>query len=65
MEQKIGFIGAGKMAMALAKGFISANLIQPSQVLFNFSVISSEIPNLALVFYILVLMTLKVCFCRY
>jgi pyrroline-5-carboxylate reductase len=32
-ELKIGFLGAGKMAAALAKGFVQARLVQPSQIL--------------------------------
>src|SRR5215472_5449627 len=30
---KIGFLGAGKMATALAKGFINANLVKANQLL--------------------------------
>ena len=29
----IGFLGAGKMAAALAKGFITAGLVKPGQIL--------------------------------
>src|SRR2546422_5528117 len=29
----IGFLGAGKMATALAKGFVSAGLVSPKQVI--------------------------------
>ncbi|MCL5098073.1 MAG: NAD(P)-binding domain-containing protein, partial [Candidatus Omnitrophica bacterium] len=29
----IGFLGAGKMATALAKGFLRANLVQPAEIL--------------------------------
>jgi pyrroline-5-carboxylate reductase len=32
LEQTIGFIGAGQMATALAKGFVESNLVNPSQV---------------------------------
>jgi pyrroline-5-carboxylate reductase len=32
LEQTIGFLGAGKMATALAKGFVQANLVSPTQV---------------------------------
>jgi pyrroline-5-carboxylate reductase len=32
-QLKIGFLGAGKMAGALAKGFINAKLVKPAQVL--------------------------------
>jgi pyrroline-5-carboxylate reductase len=32
-ELKIGFLGAGKMASALAKGFIQAGLVQPTALL--------------------------------
>lgn len=32
LEQTIGFLGAGKMATALAKGFVKAGLFEPSQV---------------------------------
>lgn len=32
-ELKIGFLGAGKMAAALAKGFVQARLVQPAQIL--------------------------------
>ncbi|MGC8991203.1 MAG: pyrroline-5-carboxylate reductase family protein, partial [Verrucomicrobiia bacterium] len=31
--QKIGFIGAGKMATALAKGFLRAGIVNPEQIL--------------------------------
>lgn len=33
LTQKIGFVGAGQMARALAGGFVKAGLIDPSQVL--------------------------------
>lgn len=33
LKQKIGFIGGGQMALALANGFISSGLITPSQIL--------------------------------
>ena len=33
LEQKVGFIGGGKMALALAKGFMASGLIAPSQVM--------------------------------
>jgi pyrroline-5-carboxylate reductase len=33
IQQRVGFIGAGKMAAALARGFLSAGLVQPRQVL--------------------------------
>ena len=32
IPQRIGFIGGGKMAMALAKGFMADGLVSPSQV---------------------------------
>jgi pyrroline-5-carboxylate reductase len=32
LEQTIGFLGAGKMATALAKGFVQANLVPTTQV---------------------------------
>ena len=32
LPQKIGFVGSGKMALALAKGFMSEGLVSPSQV---------------------------------
>ena len=32
LRQKIGFIGSGKMAMALAKGFMANGLVSPCQV---------------------------------
>ena len=32
IPQRIGFIGSGKMAMALAKGFMADGLVSPSQV---------------------------------
>ncbi len=32
VEMKIGFLGAGKMATALAKGFIGASLVSPAQI---------------------------------
>jgi len=32
LPQRIGFIGGGKMAMALAKGFMADGLVSPSQV---------------------------------
>jgi len=32
LTQKIGFVGAGQMARALAAGFVKAGLIEPSQV---------------------------------
>lgn len=32
LEQKIGFIGAGQMARALARGFVQANLVNPDEV---------------------------------
>jgi pyrroline-5-carboxylate reductase len=32
LEQTIGFIGAGRMATALAKGFVHSNLVSPNQV---------------------------------
>ena len=33
ISQKIGFVGGGQMAQALAKGFIAAKLIAPDQIL--------------------------------
>lgn len=33
LDSRIGFIGGGQMALALAKGFMSSGLIAPSQVL--------------------------------
>jgi len=33
LSQKIGFIGGGQMAMALAKGFLASQLVKPDQVL--------------------------------
>ena len=33
LTQKIGFVGAGQMARALAAGFVKAGLVQPSQIL--------------------------------
>ena len=33
LPYKIGFIGAGQMALALAKGFMSSGLLPPSQVM--------------------------------
>ena len=33
ISQKIGFVGGGQMAQALAKGFIAAKLIAPNQIL--------------------------------
>jgi len=32
LPYKIGFIGAGQMALALAKGFMASGLVAPSQV---------------------------------
>ena len=32
LPQKIGFVGSGKMALALAKGFMAEGLVSPSQV---------------------------------
>ena len=32
IPQRIGFIGSGKMAMALGKGFMADGLVSPSQV---------------------------------
>ena len=32
LPHKIGFVGSGKMALALAKGFMSEGLVSPSQV---------------------------------
>jgi len=32
LKQRLGFIGAGKMATALARGFIAAGLVKPEQV---------------------------------
>jgi pyrroline-5-carboxylate reductase len=34
LPYKIGFIGAGQMALALAKGFMASGLLAPSQVWF-------------------------------
>jgi pyrroline-5-carboxylate reductase len=34
LPYKIGFIGAGQMALALAKGFMASGLLAPSQVCF-------------------------------
>src|ERR1700744_1988861 len=31
-QLKIGFLGAGKMATALARGFINAKLVKPDQI---------------------------------
>ena len=33
LSQKIGFVGGGQMALALAKGFIAAKLVAPEQIL--------------------------------
>ena len=33
LSQKIGFIGGGQMAVALAKGFIESEMVDPSQIL--------------------------------
>src|ERR1700761_667119 len=33
IREKIGFLGAGQMARALAGGFVRAGLVEPSQVL--------------------------------
>jgi pyrroline-5-carboxylate reductase len=33
LPHKIGFIGGGQMALALAKGFMASGLISPSQIL--------------------------------
>ena len=33
LSQKIGFVGGGQMALALAKGFIAAKLIASEQIL--------------------------------
>src|SRR6185436_786708 len=41
-EFKIGFLGAGKMASALAKGFIQAGLVQPNALLASDPVESSR-----------------------
>ena len=35
LPQKIGFVGSGKMALALAKGFMAEGLVSPSQVNIN------------------------------
>ena len=35
LPYKIGFIGAGQMALALAKGFMASGLLAPSQVIFG------------------------------
>ena len=35
LPYKIGFIGAGQMALALAKGFMASGLLAPSQVLYQ------------------------------
>ena len=32
LPHKIGFVGGGKMALALAKGFMAAGLVSPDQV---------------------------------
>jgi pyrroline-5-carboxylate reductase len=32
LSQSIGFIGAGQMAQALARGFVRANLVQPAKI---------------------------------
>ena len=32
LPQKIGFVGSGKMALALAKGFMAEGLVSPGQV---------------------------------
>lgn len=31
-EQRVGFVGAGQMAQALARGFVQANLVEPSRI---------------------------------
>ena len=33
LTQKIGFIGGGQMALALAKGFIASEMVKPDQIL--------------------------------
>ncbi|MFO0906672.1 MAG: pyrroline-5-carboxylate reductase [Pirellulales bacterium] len=33
IEQRVGFVGAGQMAQALARGFVQAGLIEPSRVI--------------------------------
>lgn len=37
LPNKIGFIGGGKMALALGKGFMAAGLVSPDQVSFFYS----------------------------
>ena len=37
LPNKIGFIGGGKMALALGKGFMAAGLVSPDQVSFLYS----------------------------
>ena len=32
LQDRVGFIGAGQMALALAKGFLNAGLIQANQL---------------------------------
>ena len=32
LSQRLGFIGGGQMALALAKGFMQAGLVAPTQV---------------------------------
>ena len=34
LPQKIGFVGSGQMALALAKGFMASGLVLPQQVRF-------------------------------
>jgi len=33
LKQRVGFLGAGQMALALAKGFMASGLVAPDQVL--------------------------------
>ena len=32
LEETIGFIGGGKMALAMGKGFVSSGIVDPSRV---------------------------------
>ena len=41
LTQRIGFIGGGQMALALAKGFMASGLVAPGQVsILSFSTLS-------------------------